>query len=89
MKRDTDDTDFRGMAESYRTREKGCPFCEGIEDRTVEQNELAFAIPDAFPVTPLHTLVIPKRHVGCYFDLYSPELNAINQLLQSQRRAIQ
>lgn len=26
-------------------------------------------------------MVIPKRHVADYFDLYQPELNAINQLL--------
>ena len=45
------------------------------------ENELAVAFRDGFPVTPLHTLVIPKRHVADYFDLYQPELNAINQLL--------
>ena len=88
MKRDTDATDFRGIAESYQIRGKGCVFCEGIADRIVEENQLAFAIRDGFPVSPFHTLVIPKRHVSTYFELYQPELNAINQLLASQRTAI-
>jgi ATP adenylyltransferase len=81
MKRDRDNTDFRGIADSYANREAGCIFCE--HDRPViAENELAIAFRDGFPVTPLHTLVIPKRHVADYFDLYQPELNAINQLLQ-------
>ena len=51
----------------------------------MEENELAIAVRDAFPVTALHTLVIPKRHVADYFELYQPERNAMQQLLESQR----
>lgn len=40
---------------------------------------------DAYPVTAGHTLVIPKRHVADYFDLYQPERNAIDAMLQEQR----
>lgn len=53
------------------------------------QNELAFAIRDAFPVTELHTLIIPKRHVSDYFDLHQPELNCIQALIRDQKDAIQ
>ena len=42
----------------------------------------------AYPVTDIHSLVIPKRHVVDYFDLYQPELNAIQQMLQQQREHI-
>lgn len=86
-KRDRDDTDFRGIADTYKIRETGCVFCE-LDREVVAENELAYAIRDGFPVTPLHTLVIPKRHVADYFDLYQPELNAINQLLQEMRVSI-
>jgi ATP adenylyltransferase len=89
MKRDRDDTDFRGMAESYERREQGCPFCEVAKDRVVRESELAFAIRDAFPVTPLHTLVIPKRHVQGYFKLGRPELNACHRLLEQEKKAIE
>jgi ATP adenylyltransferase len=63
MKRDRDATDFREVRESYGLREPGCPFCEMAKDSKVAENELTYAAHDAFPVMPLHTLVIPTRHV--------------------------
>jgi len=87
-KRDTDTTDFRGIAASYKTRQKGCLFCELGKTRIESQNELAVVIRDQFPVTPQHTLIIPKRHVADYFGLYQPEINAINQLLVKQKTSI-
>ena len=87
-KRDTDGTDFRGVVESYNDRSDDCLFCNDCADRVIAENELCFAIRDGFPVTELHTLIIPKRHVADYFDLYQPELNAIHQLITEQRQAI-
>ena len=46
----------------------------------IVENELCYAIHDGFPVSEHHSLIIPKRHVEQYFDLYQPELNAINSL---------
>ena len=60
MKRDRDDTDFRGISSSYKDRESGCLFCEMPGERIIAENELAYAIYDAYPVTKLHTLIIPK-----------------------------
>jgi ATP adenylyltransferase len=40
---------------------------------------------DAYPVTPLHTLVVPRRHAATYFDLHEPERRAINLLLDQVR----
>ena len=85
MKRDRDDTDFREVKDSYQARQNGCIFCELPSNRIVAENELAYAIRDAFPVTHLHTLIVPKRHVSDYFELYQPERNAVQQLLESQR----
>jgi len=34
-------------------------------------------------------LIIPKRHLADYFDLYQPELNATQSLLAERRRLIQ
>ncbi len=87
-KRDRDDTDFRGIASKYQERETGCLFCEIPQGRVIAENELCYAIRDQFPVTELHTLIIPKRHVPDYFGLYQPELNAIQQLLQKEREEI-
>jgi ATP adenylyltransferase len=88
MKRDRDATDFREVRESYEHREPGCPFCEMPKHNLVAETELAYAVRDAFPVTTLHTLVIPKRHVRGYFELGQPELNACYRLLEEQKQAI-
>ena len=57
------------MGESFEIPSKGCPFCDLPKDRIIAPNELAFVIRDGYPVTPLQTLVIPKRHVSDLFDL--------------------
>jgi ATP adenylyltransferase len=88
QKRDRDDTNFGVVRESYGHRQSGCPFCELPTDRIVAENELAVAIRDGFPVTPLHTLVVPKRHVADYFDLHAPERNAIEALVHVERAKI-
>jgi len=87
-KRDTDDTDFRGILDSYNNRQTDCIFCELGAGRIMAENELCIAIKDAFPVTEGHTLIIPKRHVADYFDLYQPERNAIEAMLHEQRQSI-
>jgi ATP adenylyltransferase len=65
-----------------------CLFCSLSPERVIAQNELAFAIRDGFPVTALHTLVIPKRHVEDYFGLTSEELLACDSLLRSLKSDI-
>ena len=65
-----------------------CLFCEIPADRIIASNDLAYAIHDGFPVTPLHTLVIPKRHVETYFDLTEAEILACNRLLSGCREEI-
>jgi ATP adenylyltransferase len=89
MKRDRDDTDFRKVRESFDRREPGCAFCEIPKERIAAEIELAYAIYDKYPVTALHALVIPKRHVDDYFELSRPELNSCNSLLSSLKRIIQ
>lgn len=88
MKRDRDDTDFRAIRESYEQREAGCLFCEMSSGRIIAKNALAYAIRDSYPVTEMHTLIIPRRHVVSYFDLGRPEINACNELLESVRHEI-
>jgi hypothetical protein len=45
------------------------------------ENEAALAIPDAFPVTEGHTLVVPRRHVAGLFSLPDEELAALWRLV--------
>jgi ATP adenylyltransferase len=89
MKRDRDDTDFRKIRESYMHRDKDCAFCQISKTRKIEENELAYAILDGFPVTPYHTLIIPKRHVSTYFEITRSESNACHSLINKAKRFIE
>ena len=53
------------------------------------QNDLAVAIRDGFPVTEMHTLIIPKRHAVTYFDLTQAEVNATNSLMAQLKSDIE
>lgn len=59
-----------------------CIFCNIENSRIVLANKLALAFRDNFPVTKLHTLVIPIRHVKDYFELTQDELIACHQIIQ-------
>ena len=83
-----DATDFRVVRESHAVRETGCVFCEFADDRLVASNVLAVAIRDKYPVTLLHTLVIPRRHVSDYFDLHDSEVRALHRLVAQVRHMI-
>ena len=76
------------MNESFDNTSEGCPFCDFPKDRILAQNELAFAIRDGSPVTLLHTLVIPKRHISGFFELGTSEMKACNVLLLWAKGAI-
>ena len=80
-----DDADFRAVREEINARQSDCIFCNVPADRIIASNALAFAIRDNYPVTELHTLVIPKRHAATFFDLFEPERRAINHLMDEVR----
>ena len=62
-----------------------CPFCTLPRERLVFESELAFVIRDGFPVSPGHTLVIPRRHVGSFFEITPDEQAAMLKLLKLAR----
>ena len=51
-----------------------CIFCNVDKSKILAQTELAFAIRDGFPVTPLHTLIIPKAHFSNFLDIELSEM---------------
>jgi diadenosine tetraphosphate (Ap4A) HIT family hydrolase len=44
------------------------PFFALSQERILMANRLAMAIRNGFPVSPGHTLIIPKRHVAIFFE---------------------
>lgn len=65
-----------------------CAFCTLPVDRIVASNDLALVVRDGFPISPGHTLVIPKRHFGSFFEATSEERDAMLTLLDQARRDI-
>ena len=65
--------------------DKKCPFCDLPPDRIYLENDVALALPDAFPIAQGHTLVVPKRHVASIFDLSQGEQAAVWHLVAQVR----
>lgn len=61
---------------------KECVFCTlpEIKERQIVENDLAWAFLTNIPITPGHTLVVPKRCVAKYEDLTNEERVAIEDL---------
>jgi diadenosine tetraphosphate (Ap4A) HIT family hydrolase len=67
---------------------KPCPFCALSSERIVEENQLALWIYDGFPVSKGHSLIIPKRHLGSFFDISLEERLAMLELLDKAKAAV-
>ncbi len=62
-----------------------CPFCSLPAERFVLESAYAVVIRDAFPVSPGHTLIIPKRHVASFFEVTEAERADLMSLLAAAR----
>lgn len=62
-----------------------CPFCHIEESQILMANDLAIAIYDGYPVSPGHTLIIPKRHVASMFEATVEEQAAMCELVAKMR----
>jgi diadenosine tetraphosphate (Ap4A) HIT family hydrolase len=65
-----------------------CPFCSVAASRIIDSVVDAFAIFDAYPASPGHTLIIPRRHVASVFDLREDEITSVLHLIQAARERI-
>ena len=67
-----------------------CPLCARMRSgELLAETSLAIAFSDAFPVSPGHALVIPRRHEPDFFALAEAEQQAIWGLVADVRRAIE
>ena len=62
-----------------------CVFCNLLPKEIINEYNNFFVIRDAYPVTPLHSLIITKRHVVSYFQCSKEELNEIPIILDTQK----
>ena len=68
--------------------ESTCPFCTLPANRIVLENFDGMVIDDGFPISPGHTLIIPRRHMGSFFDLSETERNSLLSLLEDAKRRL-
>ena len=65
-----------------------CLFCNIKESGLAYENVLAYASYDTYPVSDLHCLIIPKRHVKDYFELSNDEIIACNELIKKIKEEV-
>ena len=56
--------------------------------KKIDENDLFFAVRDGYPVTALHTLIIPKRHILSFFELNRSEQDGLFSFLDKQKKSI-
>lgn len=62
-----------------------CPFCQIEKSRVVIENEHAFVIYDGYPISPGHSLIIPKRHIASFFEAKQEEQVSLLELLNQMQ----
>lgn len=67
---------------------KPCPFCTLPTERIIDSNEFGVVIRDGYPISEGHTLIIPKRHIGSFFETTQDEKLALLTLLESAQKQL-
>ncbi|MDP5115744.1 MAG: HIT family protein [Burkholderiaceae bacterium] len=65
-----------------------CTYCNLSESRIIDQSPLTLVFRDVFPVSPGHTLIIPRRHVESYFDLTDQEREDMTFMMMRAKNAL-
>ena len=65
-----------------------CPFCKLSQREIIYENDSCISFYDEYPVSPGHTLIIPKHHVSSYFDLTDVEHKDMNDCLMHLKQII-
>jgi diadenosine tetraphosphate (Ap4A) HIT family hydrolase len=65
-----------------------CPFCSLGPERLLDETELTLTVPDRYPASLGHALVIVKRHVPSVFDVTAEEWAAVKVALDRARASL-
>ena len=80
-KRNRDDTDFIRWEKRMQFRRKDCSLCDPRHQ--IASNMLACAIYDVHREDVMSSLVMPRRHVGAFFEMIPSERNLCLELVRS------
>ena len=65
-----------------------CPFCALPASRITHSTDRSLVIRDGFPISPGHTLILPRRHIGSFFELEPVERDDLLKLLEAARSTV-
>jgi diadenosine tetraphosphate (Ap4A) HIT family hydrolase len=65
-----------------------CPFCNPDPAKVLLANDQALAFLDGFPVTPGHSLIVPRRHIVSFFEATKQEQGALFDLVSHVRELL-
>jgi len=68
------------------TMPTNCIFCQREISESLFSNDLAIAVTDTSPVSPGHTLIIPRRHFTSLFEATREERAALWDLTEKTRQ---
>jgi len=66
-----------------------CPFCTPDPARILHHTDRTLALHDAYPLTPGHTLIVPRRHILSWFDATPDEQHALTDAIAAVRALIE
>ena len=66
-----------------------CIFCSSKTQKIIFETKLIYSTYDSYPVSKFHSLIIPKRHIGSYFDLSNEEIIDINKIIFKMKSEIE
>jgi len=69
--------------------EAGCPFCNLPPERLILAEELVVGLWDAFPVSPGHALLVPRRHTTDWFSATPDEQAALTLAIEKAKQIIE
>ena len=67
---------------------KNCVFCELPQKRIYYESDLWLVVRDIFPVSPGHTLLIPKRHICDFFEINKTEYTELLSVIHSAKEQL-
>jgi len=65
-----------------------CVFCNIETERILNNYNYFITFRDLYPVTDLHTLIVPKRHAVSYFELRDNELIELAKIIKYQKNEL-
>jgi histidine triad (HIT) family protein len=64
----------------------GCLFCDVVQKKRsakiIHEDDLAVAFEDINPQAPVHTLIVPKKHIETSLDIAAEENGLVGHLFQ-------